>query len=206
MILDNQSLQSRSFGETIYNEARHWLRALIAKMIYTGWLTFHSEKYPYHVKSYAISTNHNISGFVQLDYGSSRRSLLNEARTPIAESWHQSKVVRKRRVWLLSLIDGPTRKRDFLLILRLLRKMDLSSSRQLMPKEFKDEYHTSNLTEKAIQLVYKCCSSHHRQCSSEQGSGYGYCGKFRMAHLLDSTCSSYLESCIEKYLCRKKYN
>ncbi|XP_023886330.2 uncharacterized protein LOC111998465 [Quercus suber] len=81
------------------NNARHDLDSRIARMFYTGGLSFHFARNPYYRSSYAYAATYNILGYVPPRYNALRTTLLQKERAhverllkPIKDSWLENGV------------------------------------------------------------------------------------------------------------------
>ncbi|XP_065637520.1 uncharacterized protein LOC136070881 [Quercus suber] len=81
------------------NNARHDLDSRIAKMFYTGGLSFNFARNPYYHSSYAYAATHNIPGYLPSGYNALRTTLLQKERAhaerllkPIKDSWLENNV------------------------------------------------------------------------------------------------------------------
>ncbi|XP_058759672.1 uncharacterized protein LOC131632983 [Vicia villosa] len=74
----------KSIIENAFNvDDRNQLRETIARMFYSGGLSFHLARNPYYVSSYSFAANHNLSGFLPPSYNALRTTLLKQERANI---------------------------------------------------------------------------------------------------------------------------
>ena len=81
------------------NTARHELDSRIARMFYTGGLTFNFARYLYYCNSYAYAATHSIPNYVPPGYNALRTTLLQKERAhverllkPIKDLWLENGV------------------------------------------------------------------------------------------------------------------
>ncbi|WJX31308.1 hypothetical protein P8452_19746 [Trifolium repens] len=76
--------RKKSSIENAFNvDDRNHLRESIARMFYSGGLSFHLARNPYYVSSYSFAANHNLSGFLPPSYNALRTTLLKQERAHI---------------------------------------------------------------------------------------------------------------------------
>ena len=76
--------RKKSSIENAFNvDDRNQLREIIARMFYSGGLSFHLARNPYYVSSYSFAANPSLSGFLPPRYNALRTSLLKQERANI---------------------------------------------------------------------------------------------------------------------------
>jgi hypothetical protein len=78
-----QKRKQRSIENAFNVEDKNHLRESIARMFYSGCLSFHLARNPYYVSSYSFDANHSLSGFLPPSYNAPRTTLLKQERAHI---------------------------------------------------------------------------------------------------------------------------
>ncbi|XP_023906154.1 uncharacterized protein LOC112017929 [Quercus suber] len=94
-----RKVMNSTLEKAFQNNARHDLDSRIARMFYTGGLSFHFARNPYYLSSYAYTATHNILGYLPPGYNALRTTLLQKERAhverllkPIKDSWLENGV------------------------------------------------------------------------------------------------------------------
>ncbi|XP_066342489.1 uncharacterized protein [Miscanthus floridulus] len=87
-------LRSSALEKAFDMDTRNQLDALIARLFYSGGMSFNVARNPYYRESYKFAANHNLGGYVPPSYNKLRTTLLKQERVHV-----ESLLDRMKSVW-----------------------------------------------------------------------------------------------------------